>query len=73
MGGRIITNWESIAQFFGKSASTVKRWSQVYPDFPVRKEFAARKGRVWSTRTDLLAWANRHGVSYVSSAGSTDR
>ena len=64
---KVLTTWQTIAEFFGKSTTTVKRWSRSYPDFPVRKAFDARRGQVWATRSDLLAWACRHGVPYLGS------
>lgn len=64
MGGKVLTTWYPIAHFFGKSVSTVKRWSRVYPDFPVRREFGGTRNQVWTTHADLLAWAERHGVPH---------
>lgn len=60
----VLRTWGPIAEFFGKSVTTVKRWSRTYPDFPVHKEFGSSRGKVWATRADLVAWAGRHGVAY---------
>ncbi|MCB0218454.1 MAG: hypothetical protein KDH09_02065 [Chrysiogenetes bacterium] len=70
---KVLTTWQTIAEFFGKSTTTVKRWSRSYPDFPVRKAFDARRGQVWTTRSDLIAWASRHGVPYVGSDAATQQ
>jgi len=53
----LLWSWKEIASFFGKSVSTVQRWSRKYPDFPVRKQLGEGTNvPVWADKKELEEW-----------------
>ena len=59
---RLLTGWKAIAQHFGRTQSTVRRWADT-ADLPVYRAAGEKGLSVYAYADDLDAWLTRRSVS----------
>lgn len=53
-----LDSWKEIATFLGRGVTTVQRWEET-EGLPVRRHPHAKRGSVYASRAELVAWRER--------------